>query len=280
MLNGENIQLNKKIKFEYFSGTKYEEREIKIIPDRKVFTNKELDYTCIEIFKSDNIKKFFKIEPSLYYSNKNDFLKGNDIFILQYPNGNALSFSCGKINGIVGNKLAHSASTDNGSSGSPIIIRSDDNYVIGLHFGGNKSNNWAIKINNIFEDISKDILKPNEIICTYHEKYGKEIDLIHDYSEGVGIFSDQSDEFKKSYSEARDTNKKTLKDKIELYINNKKIKFNYKYKMKDSKEIKVTFKFKTKLTNLSYIFYKCRNLKSIDLSLLNTNNVTNMRYMF
>ena len=60
VFNEENIQLIKKIKFEYYTkpflrGAKYEEREIKLTPDRKVFTNKELDYTCIEIFEWDNI---------------------------------------------------------------------------------------------------------------------------------------------------------------------------------------------------------------------------------
>ena len=52
---------DKKKKFEYFTGEKYIEKEIKITKDRKVFTNKKLDFTCIEIFKSDGIKKYFKI---------------------------------------------------------------------------------------------------------------------------------------------------------------------------------------------------------------------------
>ena len=207
-------------------------------------------------------------------------MKGNDIFILQYPNGNAMSFSCGKINRIVGNKLAHSASTEHGSSGSPIILRGDDNYVIGLHFGGNKSNNWATKINDILEDISKDILKPNEIICVYQlndkDENGKEIDLIHDYSENL---SDCGDEFKKSYSEAREMNQKLFQDKIDMYINDEKRKFNFKYKMIGITKIKVKFKIKTKLTNLSYMFNECYNLKSIDLSSLNTSNVNNMSSM-
>jgi len=57
---------------------------------------------------------------------------------LQYPNRNNLSFSCGKIKYLMDNKIMHNASTDKGSSGSPIIRRSKDNYIIGLHFGGVK----------------------------------------------------------------------------------------------------------------------------------------------
>ena len=61
-------------------------------------------------------------------------------------------------------------------------------------------------------------------------------------------------------------NKKLFQDKIDMYINDEKIKFNFKYKMIGITEIKVKFKFKTKLTNLSFMFYECKNLKSIDLS--------------
>jgi len=60
LLDEDSIKINKIIKFEYFTGKKYVEKEIKITKDRKVFTNKELDYTCIEIFKIDGIKKFLK----------------------------------------------------------------------------------------------------------------------------------------------------------------------------------------------------------------------------
>ena len=55
---------------------------------------------------------------------------------MQFPNGNDLSFSYGKIKSLINNKIIHDASTDNGSSGSPIIRRSRDNYIIGLHYGG------------------------------------------------------------------------------------------------------------------------------------------------
>ena len=278
VLSEENIKLKKIIKFEYFTGAKKVNKEIKITESRKVFTNKDLDYTCIEILKSDGIKNYCKIEPLLYKSKKNDFLKDSNIFVLQFPKGNDMSFSYGKIEEIKDNKLAHTASTDNGSSGSPIIR---NNYVIGLHIGGNENNNLATKMNSILEDISPDILKPNEINCIYIPKKGeKEICLIHDYSENVGFFSEYNDSFKKSYSESAEINKKLFKNKIELYVNDEKVKFDFKYKIEDSQEIKVKFKFTTKLTNTSYMFYNCSSLKLIDLSLLNTSNVKNMSYMF
>ena len=42
----------------------------------------------------------------------------------------------------------HNASTENGSSGSPLIRRCQDNFIIGLHKGGikNKNNNYHLFI--------------------------------------------------------------------------------------------------------------------------------------
>ena len=88
---------------------------------------------------------------------------------------------------------------------------------------------------------------------------------------------DYNEEYKKSYKEGKNNiNEKN----IEIYINNKKIKFDYKYKSNEKGEIKVKFIFNKLLTSKSYMFWNCTSLKSIDLSKFNTSNVTNMGYMF
>ena len=276
VLNEKNLETNNIIHFEYYKDSKNIEKEIIINENRKVYTDKKLDYTCIEILNSDGIKKFFKIDPLLFKYDNIDFLKGNDIFILQYPNGDDLSFSDGKIIEIKDNCILHTASTEGGSSGSPIIRRTKDNYIIGLHFGGSKDkkSNIATKFNSILKEISKG----NEINCIYFDKYyQKEIDLIHDYNDELKYWSNED---KKLYSEAKELNKKLFEENIDLYVNDKKVKFDFKLQLNDSKEVKVKFKFKTKLTNITYMFFKCICLKSIDLSSFNTTNVNNMRYMF
>ena len=155
---------------------------------------KELDYTCIELLESDGILDFFEIEPDLFkYGDK--FLVNNDIFVLQYPNFNTdLSFSYGKILSIENNEIIHSSSTEGGSSGSPIIRRCKDNYVIGLHSGGiqNIKKEYKYNIDTTFISILDDIkekLKENSkenlnvIICIYKPKENdKEINLLHDYN--------------------------------------------------------------------------------------------------
>ena len=144
---------------------------LEISEKRRVFTSEELDYTCVEIFEKDNIfnnneiEKLFKIDQNILEENSS---KNNniDIFILQYPKGNEISLSSGKIKSILGNEIYHTATTIEGSSGSPIIIR--DNYsIIGLHFGSKISEkkkglmdfNLGTNIIGIINDIKNNISK-------------------------------------------------------------------------------------------------------------------------
>ena len=288
ILDESNIEIGNIIHFDCIEFQKslfnssYIKKEIKIKDERKVFTNKELDYTCIELLESDNIIDYFKIEPKLFKYDKNK-LKNNDIFILQFPNGNDLSFSYGKILSLKDNKIIHSASTDNGSSGSPIIRRSKDNNIIGLHYGGYKKNkneykfNLATSFKSILDNIKQQYY--NEIKCIYIPKKNEnEINLLHDYNLDVKNWSEN---YKNEYLEVKYINKKIFKENIEIYVNDKKIKFDFKYKIKESKEIKVIFKFKKLLlTNTSFMFYNCSSLESIDLSSFNTINIKSMSYMF
>ena len=277
VLNETNIKKNEIINFEKFDGSKYLEQKIKIDDKRKFYTNKELDYTCIEILESDNIKKYFKIDPSLIESDKIQNLKDNDIFILHYPYGNDLSFSYGKILFINENYIRHNASTDDDSSGSPIFSRrSNDNYIIGLHYGGNKD---YLDINATnFISILKDISKGNEIYCIYNGENMREIEILHNYKEDV---KNWPEDIKKFYLEAKEINTKIFRKNTELYLNGKKIEFDYKIKVNNSsKEIKVKFKFTTNLTNISFMFYNCSSLQSINLSSLNSSNIINMSHMF
>ena len=252
ILDESNIEIGKTIHLECLEQSLFDsisiKKEIKITDKRRVFTHKELDYTCIELFKSDNILDYFKIDPKLLRNNQNNF-KDNDIFILQFPDGNDLSFSFGKVLSLKNNRILHNASTSNGSSGSPIIRRSIEKYIIGLHYGGFKKNdkeykfNLAISFDSILNNIKEQI---NEINCIYiPDKNINEINLLHDYNLDINGWGEI---YKNKYLEAKNINKKIFEENIEIYINDKKIEFDYKYKIKDSNEIKVKFKFK-KLLN-------------------------------
>ena len=213
------IEIGNIIKFKYLDYNKSNfissyniiNKKIEITQERKAFTNKELDYTCIELLESDGIKDYFKIDINIFKNKES--LKDNDIFILQYPKDNNISFSNGRILSIKGNKIRHNASTDKGSSGSPIIRRNENNYIIGLHCGGNKIYNLGTPFDLILNDIKEQI---NEINCIY---YGEEIDLLHDYNHDLDNFDYINH---KSYLEAKKLNTKVFEENTLLYINNKK----------------------------------------------------------
>ena len=137
-----------------------------------------------------------------------------------------------------------------------------------------KPNN-ELKIYDLGKSMNKDEginISNNEIICIYYIQ-DDEISLLHDYKD----YENWSDKYKELYLEGKNN---INKDNIEIYINNKKIEFNYKYKSNERGKIKVTYKFNKLLTSTCCMFYGCISLKSINLSSFNTQNVNNMRSMF
>ena len=59
VLNENDIKIGNIINIEYYNKSSYINKKIKINEKRRVFTNKELDYTCIEINESDGYKRLF-----------------------------------------------------------------------------------------------------------------------------------------------------------------------------------------------------------------------------
>ena len=72
----------------------------------------------IKILDDDLINDFFEVEE---YINENDCLN-KEISIIQHPKGEGISFANGIIINFNDKFIKHSASTEQGSSGSPIIF--------------------------------------------------------------------------------------------------------------------------------------------------------------
>jgi len=112
----------------------------------------------------------------------------------------------------------------------------------------------------------------NEIICVYNIKDKKEIRILHDF---------KNDFYRENYEESYNEAKNNInKENIEIYVNDKKLKFNHYYKSNKPGLITIKFKLNKLLTSTAYMFSDCESLNSIDLSSLNINNIKDMKYMF
>ena len=124
----------------------------------KSFKDNSLDVTVVEILDKDNISKDFFLAPES--SDKNKDLVNSQIYILQYPKGGQIKFARGTIEEINNYEFTHLVSTDQGSSGSPILFEKTFR-VIGIHKSCNKdkTENYADLINPVLKIIKNDIIK-------------------------------------------------------------------------------------------------------------------------
>ena len=131
--------------------------EIDLEKDRYKLTNKELDFTIIQILDEDNIKNFLKVNDEKCEMN-------DEIFSYQYAGGVKLGFSFGNLLKNENYLLKYDVGTKRGSSGSPLLLMKNSK-VIGLHCkgcytDGEEKVNFGIPIELIINSISY-------IKCTY-----------------------------------------------------------------------------------------------------------------
>ena len=72
---------------------------------------------------------------------------------------------------------------------------------------------------------------------------------------------------------------KKIKD-CEIFIDEKRINFNYNYNFEKKGKYIIKYIFKKQLISTSLMFFGCKSLTSLDLSNFNAQKVTNMEYMF
>ena len=143
------------------------------LKNRKKWTNKEMDYTCIEINEEeDNIDTFFNLDDKILNKNySNDcYLNQNVIIFGINKNDKQVGFSNGFIKKNQDSFFAYNCNTFKGCSGG-CIVNQFNNNVIGIHrgeieieTGKNNVINAGIYINNVINSIkqSKEIM-PKEV---------------------------------------------------------------------------------------------------------------------
>jgi len=264
--------------------------KIKLNPEERLirnFKDIKVDVTVIEILPSDNIPLNYFLLPNIDYINNYNELIGRDIIIYQYPNG-ILNYSYGKIKRMTEffkYEFAHTASTDKGSSGSPIFLEGTET-VLGIHKGGvgilqENLGDFIWPIYNYFLNEFKGNsfqLYKNLDIIKENKKNNKlnQINVLYEIPQN----EDSMELFGKKFVENNKENCYLLivdqQKKIELC---RKLILNEKQKYK--KIIRIKLIELKKISDMSHMFYDCSSLKELpDINTWNTNNVKNMSYMF
>ena len=165
-----DIKNKKEIILDY----KNSEKILKINDDRKIISDNDLGYICIEIIDEDEIDNFLKLEKNIFNLENSSFIN-KKIFIPKYQNNKDISFSSGNIISNENNKLEHDCDIKEDSLGAPIIYEElSYYYVIGLQKGYETNNKYFIGTSII--DIVKNIM---------HQQYpifiDKDIDIDFKY---------------------------------------------------------------------------------------------------
>ena len=151
----------------------YNKEKINIILNNRIIKYfKNLDISIIEIKELDiiNNKDIKYIKYDLNYKEGYEQYKLIEIICLQYPGGGNLKAQIGNIINIINDyEFEHDIPTEQGSSGSPIIIPSIKK-VIGIHTSGDikKKINIGTFIGEIFNENNNNINKKHNKI---DEKY-------------------------------------------------------------------------------------------------------------
>ena len=175
VIDKNSIKEKKKFKFNYDSiNDKDKSVEIQLNKDERfirTYGYMNVDATLVQILSSDNIDKSFFLEsPKLENIKKYKEFEGKKIRIPQFPRGGDLQSSKEKITGtnIYRNEIYYEASTEEGSSGSPIFLENSEE-VIGIHKQAyiNKNKGESINIGSFLAPIIESLINDND----YEENY-------------------------------------------------------------------------------------------------------------
>ena len=134
--------------------------------------SKDLDFTCIQIHKEDNIEEYLEIDEKII-DNKLEEYEGKKIYTVGFPGKGGLD--TGDILSLQKEHrelFTHNCNTEHGWSGGPIFSK-ENNKVIGLHKGSyrkteEKQFNVGIFINYILNDINNKNI--DDLLDDWNEK--------------------------------------------------------------------------------------------------------------
>ena len=257
------------------------------------FSNKTYDISIIEIFPNkDNLNNFLELDNNIWKNEKKD---KQDIYLLQYPNGNESSVSHGKIKDIQEYEIEHTCSTEFGSSGGPIILL-DSFKVIGVHKGSGKNkedNNYGTLLMYPIIEFKKKFEEKNEIKneekneIKNEEKNEIKNEIIiklkiekEDINKDVYILNNPY--YTNSEGIIREANELKEMNKINtlMLIDNKEVDYEKCKKFEKIGTYEIKIKLNINLINAYCMFLGCKNIIDINLSSFDTKKTKNMASMF
>lgn len=268
--------------FSYFKDKEEQHVIINLKDGRIFYQNKDLDITIIEMNKNDPVDLCSFLEIDYSIDRKNTQLENKKVYLLHYPKGQRqFFFSQGKIKKELNNKYSLADyDSEEGSSGCPIIDYEKD-LVIGIHRGKHKTQKdikGIIILKFAIEEFIRE--KGEEIENAINSNpfpYSDTMDMIYLFPNNK-----QNQFFNEDFI-------KRYKNEKEIIIihNGEKYKLNTRFSSlnltneeKAKKEIKITLMGIEYITDMSYMFAKCKDLKKVIATKTYMRNVENMRSMF
>ena len=294
IIDNNYLKNEKEIKYYIETKGKQEEKKINLKAERYKFTDKTLDATVIEILDEDFIDNFLEIDEEFI---KNKDFKNEAVFNIQFPFGDQIKSSVGKIikGNLKKNIIIYNAGTEAGSSGSPLLSLKESK-VIGMHKGSLKKlikgekTNRGIYLENILKELHE--YKPgnqNTIKCIY--AIGEK-----DVNQDIQIYCNKkniSKQIKSFHVYKENEDGLNLKDGIYRFPKegNYSIVYDFKDSAEDFSEMFFNCSFLTKayirsfphnkIKKMEHMFDGCSSLKEIKLiRSFNTEYIKDMSYMF
>ena len=235
--------------------------EIDLGINRYKITDKELDFTIIEILPQDNFTNFLELDD---FINSKEYTN-EQIITLHFPDGKYLESYEGKSKKMNKNLLEYSVPNTATTSGAPIVLKYNLK-LIGLF-----KENYKKKKNEFFDyaiPFNLILNKLNFMKCIYDIK---EKDIGHKIQIINNGFKDE-DHFYKHNNE--------IENKIDILIDGVFKTNTFTHQFYEAGKHNVYVIQKKSLSDMSHLFNQCTNLEEVNLSFFKTADTTDMRNMF
>ena len=285
--------------FSYFKGEEEQHVIINLKDGRLFYQNKDYDITIIEMNKNDPVDLFSSLEIDYSIDTNNIKLDNKKVYLLQYPKGQSPIFysqgiikkekeksqifsSREKIKKELNRNyfIAYYAS-EVGSSGCPIIDYEKD-LAIGIHRGKCKKHKKIKGICILKLAIDKFIReKGGEIENAINSNpfpYSNTMDMIYRNPNNNKENQFFNEDFINKYKDEKEI--KIIHNGEQYKLDTRFSSLNLTKEEQTKEEIKITLMGIEYMTDMSYMFAKCKDLKKVIATKTYMRNVENMRSMF